>query len=432
MSAPSAPILQEWPTCLETSIKFWWQPPASGLPLLSYNLSCAAISFSQDISGDRTSYTVTGLTAGTEYSFVLTATNAVGTSAAAAFPRVAAGLPPLPPSAATATAFNSTIATVSWTPTPQANQAPLRCYLVWALPTTGAASTFHRLQFPELSTLNIDGLSTATTYQFRVHGFSDPGYSMPGMFTSSITLGGSVQTSSLQIYLDAANAASYGGSGTTWSNLVAGGSNYNFRLLNTPVTSNVVYNGTSNVAMSFNGTNQYATPSTSMLSLAVASTWKETREYWVYWRGTPGCLTMESGSPAPDTSWFDAQAAMSNTSLAYSVWQGGTMTAYVVSGSFTSNAWNHVVWQYDKTATTLMAYVNGVRTYSNASVSRQTPDAYSSQFYTVLAAGSATNFGYGSASYMNGAIGVYRWYNSVLSSNDIVLNFQAERGRFGR
>ena len=93
MSAPSAPIIQEWPTCLETSIKFWWQPPASGPPLLSYNLSCSAISFSQDISGDQTSYTVTGLTAGTEYSFILTATNAVGTGPAAAFPRVAAGLP---------------------------------------------------------------------------------------------------------------------------------------------------------------------------------------------------------------------------------------------------------------------------------------------------------------------------------------------------
>jgi hypothetical protein len=187
MSTPSAPILQEWPTCLQTSIKFWWQPPTIGAPLLNYNLSCSAISFSQDISGDQTSYTVTGLTAGTEYSFTITATNGAGTGPAAAFPLVAAGLPPPPPSAASAIQLSSTIATVSWTPSTIAGQAPLRCYLVWALPTTGAASTFHRLQFPQLSTLNIDGLSTSTTYQFRVHGFSDPGYSMPGRTTSSIT-----------------------------------------------------------------------------------------------------------------------------------------------------------------------------------------------------------------------------------------------------
>lgn len=429
MSAPSAPIIQEWPTCLETSIKFWWQPPTTGAPLLSYNLSCSAITFSQDISGDQTSYTVTGLTAGTEYSFILTATNAVGTGPAAAFPRVAAGLPPLPPSAATVSSFSSTIATVSWTPTPQAGQAPLRCYLVWALPTTGAASTFHRLQFPELSSLNIDSLSTGTTYQFRVHGFSDPGYSMPGRFTSSITMGGSVQTSSLYVYLDAANAASYGGSGTTWSNLVSGGSAYNFTLVSGPTSSNVVYNGTSNQSISFSGSGQYTRPNTSLGSLAIASSWKETREYWVYWRGTPGCLTMESGSLTPDTSWYDAQAAMSNTSLAYSVWQGGTMTAYVVSGSFTSNAWNHVIWQHDNTTNTLMGYVNGVRTYSNASVGRQVPGA---NFYPILAAGSATNFGYGSASYWNGAIGIFRWYNSILTSNEILSNFQAESGRFGR
>lgn len=231
-----------------------------------------------------------------------------------------------------------------------------------------------------------------------------------------------------QIYLDAANSSSYPGSGSTWFNLGNAGSTYNFSLVNSPSLSNVVYNGTTNQTLSFNGIDEYATPATSLLSLAQATNWNETREYWVYWQGSPGCLTMESGVPTPDTNWYDAQASMSNTFLAYSMWQNAAMTAYVVYSSLTSNTWNHIVWQHNKGTNTLMAYVNGVRTYSNSGVGRVTPP---SGFYTVLCAGSATNFGYGSGSYLGASLGIYRWYNRILDSNQINQNFESERARFG-
>ncbi len=141
---------------------------------------------------------------------------------------------------------------------------------------------------------------------------------------------------------------------------------------------------------------------------------------------------MESGTINPDTSWYDAQAAMSNAFLTYSVWQGGPMTPYIVYSNLTSNAWNHIVWQHNKATNTLLAYVNGVQTYSNNTVARTTPDSASSQFYTILCAGTATNFGYGSASYWSGALGVYRWYNIILTAAQIQSNYNAERVRFGR
>lgn len=244
---------------------------------------------------------------------------------------------------------------------------------------------------------------------------------------------GQIVTTNLQIWLDSGNTTSYT-SGSTWSNLITGNSAYNFSLVNTPTTSNVAYNGTNNTALSFNGTNQFAYPNTSLLTLAQANNWAETREYWVFWRGTPGCLTMESGNGAtPDLSWFDAQAAMSNTFLAYSVWQGNTnMTAYVVFSSLTSNTWNHIVWQHNKGTNTMMAYVNGAQTYSNATIARTTPDSVGAQFFTDLMAPSATNFGYGSGSYLSGALGVYRWYNRILTGAQITQNYNAERNRFGR
>lgn len=258
--------------------------------------------------------------------------------------------------------------------------------------------------------------------------------SIQGSFGFGHPVPTSIVQTNLQVWLDAGNAASYTSGATTWSNLVSGNSAYNFSLVNSPTLSNTTYNGTTNTSISFNGTNQYASPKTSLLTLAQANSWAETREYWVYWRGTAGCLTMESGATTPDTSWFDAQAAMSNQFLAYSVWQGNIpMTAYIVYSSLTSNSWNHIIWQHNKATNTLMAYVNGVRTYSNASVSRTTPDSIAGiQFYTILMAPSSTNFGYGSGSYMSGTLGVYRWYNIILTSNQINQNYSAERARFGR
>jgi hypothetical protein len=255
------------------------------------------------------------------------------------------------------------------------------------------------------------------------------GYGRPNIQTG----GQPTSNANLQIWLDAANNTSYPGSGSTWTNLVSGQSAYNFGLYNSPISSNVVYNGTTNRSVSFNGTNQYASPNTSLRTLADAGLWAETREYWVFWSGTPGCLTMESGAITPDTNWFDAQAAMSGTTLAYSLWQGNVaMTAYQVFNSLTSNTWNHIIWQHNDATNTLMAYLNVDQTKSNNAVARTTPQDGGAQFYTVLCAGSATNFGFGSGSYLNGALGIYRWYTSILTSAQINSNYQAERARFGR
>ncbi len=194
MSVPSAPIIDQWPTCLETSIRFWWRAPSLGAPLIRYTLACAAIPYSQDLSGDVLDYTVTGLTAGTEYTFTITATNATGTGEPVSFPIVAAGLPPSPPSLVSVSTLTSTSIRVAWTPVSRVNGAPLRSYLVYGLPSSGGMSSFTQTAYPFMSSINIEGLSTNTTYQFRLHAFSDPGYSVPGMLTSSITMPGGFLT----------------------------------------------------------------------------------------------------------------------------------------------------------------------------------------------------------------------------------------------
>lgn len=241
-----------------------------------------------------------------------------------------------------------------------------------------------------------------------------------------------INTSNLQIWVDAGTNSSYPGSGTVWSNLVtANAATYWYNLSNGPPTvSTIVFNGTSNRSLFFDGANDYATPNISLLPLAEVNNWNETREYWLYWPGAPGGLTMESGvAGPPDTNWFDAQASVSNANLVFSVWQGNvSMTPYIITNSFTSNAWNHVIWQHSKSSNLMMGYVNGVRLFSNAAVSRQTPSA---GFFPILMAGSSTNYGYGSGSYLRGSLGIYRWYNQILTPSQVSSNYNAEKARFG-
>jgi len=239
-----------------------------------------------------------------------------------------------------------------------------------------------------------------------------------------------VVTSNLQIWLDSGNNSSYTGSGTTWTNLVSGNApTYNFTLT-APTSSNITYNGTTNRSIYFNGSTSYTINNTSLLTLAQANNWQETREFWIYWPGTAGCLISELGQATVNTGWTDAQASISGSNLVYSVWQG-SLTPYVVTTSFVANRWNHVVWQHNKGTNTLSAYLNGVQIYNNTNVSRTTPDSISAQFFLALCQGNITNFGYGSGSQLAASIAVFRWYNTILTSNQISSNFQSERARFG-
>jgi hypothetical protein len=188
MSVPSAPIIQEWPVCGLTTIQFFWDPPATGAPLTMYTLACPAISYTQDVSGDVTDFTVTGLTAGTEYDFTLTATNATGTSAPTPFPTVAPGLVPFGPSGATATRVNQTTALVTWTPSTIANQAPTRWYVISAEPTTGGASTLITTEYFFYNSTLFKGLSTNISYRFLVQGVASPGYCIPFAYSSTLQI----------------------------------------------------------------------------------------------------------------------------------------------------------------------------------------------------------------------------------------------------
>jgi hypothetical protein len=249
-------------------------------------------------------------------------------------------------------------------------------------------------------------------------------FGRPSALTSNIV------TTNLQVWLDSGNSSSYTGSGTTWTNLVSSNApTYNFTLTNFAgtTTSNITYNGTINRAISFDGTNDYTINNTSLLTLLAANSYRETREFWIYWPGTAGNLISELGQSAVNSSWHDSQASLSSTTLGIGVWASPYVT-YTATTSFAANQWNHVVWQHNYTTNTLTAYLNGSQVYNNASVVRliSTPG-----FFLALCQLDSTNNGYGGGSQLAASIAIFRWYNTILTPAQVLQNYNANKARFG-
>lgn len=234
-TVPSAPQGLSWPECTNQQIRFYWLAPSSngGSPILKYTLFCSEIAYSQDVSANVQDVRVTGLTNGVEYTFKVTATNAIGTSEIATYPTVQPGISPFGPSIATVSTLNVSTAYLSWTPSSFTGEGKLRAYVIQGLPSSTGISSFFTTQDPFKTTLTVPGLSTNNYYQFLVRGVNDIGYSSPFAYTSTLFFGFTAtflpsDVAGLSLWLDAQDAAtvtSSGGYASQWND--KSGQSYN-------------------------------------------------------------------------------------------------------------------------------------------------------------------------------------------------------------
>ena len=216
-------------------------------------------------------------------------------------------------------------------------------------------------------------------------------------------------TDGLMLCLDAANAKSYPGSGTTWYDLSGNGNDGT--LLNDPT-----YSSSNNGAFVFDGTNDYVdvVGDYHLLSEMTISLWFKPTN------------TITGGANQVGRIWgkggdfecrFDGGGTAVAGKLACDL--GGTNNLTSVN-----DVWNNTVW-YNLVIVLLTSssemYIQSEldSTGSRGSVAGQTA--------TFQIGKSASNFG----SPFPGSISSFKIYNRALTETEIKQNYQALRGRYG-
>lgn len=213
----------------------------------------------------------------------------------------------------------------------------------------------------------------------------------------------------LVLRLDAAEPASYPGTGTNWNDLSS--SNIDGTLTNSPTF------GTSPERFTFFATNEYVETNNDLDPEADG-------------------LFADTGNAWSVSSWFrrlsngaiTSKAGGTGTSATYVVWMSGSSlltrlrggTILTIDSSNNSSLWYEVVITWD--GTTARAYLNGsfVNTISVGAAAIQTSP------FRIGASGTTTP-----NNYFDGNISDVKVYNRALTESEIQQNFNALRGRYG-
>jgi hypothetical protein len=217
--------------------------------------------------------------------------------------------------------------------------------------------------------------------------------------------GAPVVDTSLQLWLDAAQTASYSGSGSTWTDL-SGQSNTG-TLTNSPTFSSTVGGGT----FLFNGTNQTAT--TASLNLQQ----NFTLEAWVNQSVLNGFAIFGQGSTASNIGLHILYIA--DTTIRFGMYANDT--DFTVSTS--TGRWYHMIFTYNHSSPyTKGFYLNAV---AQTGTPQQAQSAYAGSGVFRLGATYSTAGNYG-----NGYFEGVKMYNRILTADEITTNFNALRSRY--
>jgi hypothetical protein len=212
----------------------------------------------------------------------------------------------------------------------------------------------------------------------------------------------SIVTDGLVLCLDAANAKSYPGTGTTWTDLST--SNNNGTLMNLPT-----YSSSNNGSLVFNGSNQYIDTGKTATQLGIYDA-NYTFDAWVYPTNLAG-----------DKPMFGTATTASRQGL-HLVFRNGTIYqghygADFGAGSATLNSWNHISYTYVQSTGAASIYKNGILQGTGTIAS------FIGTSNILLAS-------WGGFAYFLGNGSSYKIYNRALSASEISQNFNALRGRY--
>jgi len=223
--------------------------------------------------------------------------------------------------------------------------------------------------------------------------------------------GAPVVDSSLKLWLDAGQTASYSGSGTTWTDLSGNGNN------GTLVNSPTFISNDGGGCIQLDGTNDHIT--LPVTGFAPASL---TIDYWIKRISDNGYFWIVDNSDQPELRmlfqagklqiYFYDDGAYFSTSLSSTTFSTGSW--YNITVTMTNGLQNVYINGNQEIITTTGVYTGG----PSGNAGEHTLGTYN-----------RPGAGYGG--YANVRIGSYRFYNRVLTAAEVIQNYNALQSRYG-
>jgi len=240
------------------------------------------------------------------------------------------------------------------------------------------------------------------------------------MLQGIINSNNQIVSSGSVLYLDAAQLRSYPGTGTTWTDLTENANTlalYNGAVFTGSVGGNIFFDGTND---GVSGSNAGVYTITNNISLEVWGNFRTSGNFYIMGKGPSNFTTNEfPGNYELQLQVNNALTFMNQTSTANgnSSFQLFTTTTNV----YTNNTWTHIVATSNGTTTTI--YTNGTtRTTTRSGTTGNIISTNSQPIRIGRRADGAV---------MPGSIAIVRIYNRVLSSNEVLQNYNFEKSRFG-
>lgn len=225
----------------------------------------------------------------------------------------------------------------------------------------------------------------------------------------AISYNSSIVTSGLVLCLDAGNPRSYIGTGTTWRDV--GGNFSPSSLVNGPT-----YTSTNGAFFTFDGVDDYGTVQNTTLGngdLAwTCSAWVKTTTA-VSSLGTGSVLSNASGGPVY------SMMGVNNGKIVYWTYQNSAWAQKLGNATVNDNIWHMLTW-VNYTNSTMDMYVDGAldANVANSTSGNNNP---------------IDRLGGSWAASFSGSISQILIYQSIsLTATQVLQNFNAHRGRYGR
>lgn len=221
----------------------------------------------------------------------------------------------------------------------------------------------------------------------------------------------------LSVYLDAANARSYSGSGITVNGLVGG--------IGGTLVNGIGFSSQNNGSFFYDGSDDYFRLPANFFNPDSGSPF--TVSIW-FKTGTSGMIFGQENGETPGTGsgWVPAIYVDTNGKIRTSCfWGGSTTNQSISSASVNDNLWHQILVTFESTSH--KSYLNGIL-FDTIS---KTQSSYSATYYYYLGSGRNASWPNAGNMTLSGNISNFMFYNRALSAQEILQNYNATKRRYG-